>query len=300
MTSTHPTRVWTERRRDGNGFTLIELLVVIAIIALLLGILLPALGKARGTAREAVCLANMRSIGQAMMMYANDHNAKYPANTVGVGNTIQSWFDVKSMGQYLPQFRDAADSIADPDLQTLGGEVYVCPEHPEGGRSYTMNYWASSNIKTNTLGRAWNANVDFGSNMMLVAEAWGQYKGLEDDPQYYTSSTMGSQGMPGERFGGGKGVNDFPGDAWPARGRRGAPETEPAGLPTSYIPYYRHPDRNEEQYKIEGGAVMTFADGHASRKRAAEIVDTNTGLSTFDVLWSPADFKLDREDDDDG
>ncbi len=60
-----------------SGFTLIELLVVISIIALLVSILMPALGRARKQARNVVCMANIKSWSSCIMMYLSDHDDAY-------------------------------------------------------------------------------------------------------------------------------------------------------------------------------------------------------------------------------
>ena len=70
-------------RRTRAAFTLIELLVVVSIIALLVSILLPALGKARETAKRVVCANNMRQTGIALRYYANDNAGWLPTNATG-------------------------------------------------------------------------------------------------------------------------------------------------------------------------------------------------------------------------
>src|ERR1700751_3418003 len=90
---------------DYRGFTLVELLVVIGIVALLISILLPALGRAREAANTIKCARNLRSVGQGVALYVSIYHGYIPASVVFSGMQLTNG------QQYGPGGTQAASDI---------------------------------------------------------------------------------------------------------------------------------------------------------------------------------------------
>jgi len=125
------------------AFTLIELLVVIAIIALLMGVLMPALSKARKQARTTTCLSNLKQIGLAAMLYSQDYDFFIPRGSTGSSSI---WFM-----DFLPYVGQKHNK---GDYKSV--KIYRCKSFPRTGNGlydipnsrqtvcYVINDWTFS------------------------------------------------------------------------------------------------------------------------------------------------------------
>jgi prepilin-type N-terminal cleavage/methylation domain-containing protein/prepilin-type processing-associated H-X9-DG protein len=141
------------RTNSPSAFTLVELLVVIAIIALLIAILLPALGAARAQANRLKCASNLRTLGQVAFQYAYDNKGWIPRNCDYSNPLMPSWIDLlaRNMKKSLPapptgmMYTAAYDLSAVPFYSRI--EWLQCPVFPVDRQpiDFVINGWERKN-----------------------------------------------------------------------------------------------------------------------------------------------------------
>lgn len=109
-----------------RGFTLIELLVVISIIALLIALLLPALSRAKGMARRAICVSYARSLATGVHVYSNDHKDEIPGPSAYFRQTL-NYFQPGAGGPTVSLYGDF--SVIYPNYVS-SPDAHYCPSGP--------------------------------------------------------------------------------------------------------------------------------------------------------------------------
>lgn len=142
------------RLRPFSAFTLIELLVVVAIVALLVSILLPALGRARQQAKSTFCMSNLHGLGLAVQLYVMNHNDRLPGFGLAHGGS-----GADPQGSWIHQMQKEYSNKLITRCPTDESEFWDRPLDPDRPDltlrhvSYALNSYTSQPVDESVAGR---------------------------------------------------------------------------------------------------------------------------------------------------
>lgn len=264
-----------------RGFTLIELLVVISIIALLIGILLPALAAARRTAASMQSLSNVRQIGSiAMFNFLNDQNGQYPWHSSvlpgGADDTKPRWVDflypyINNTEVFISPNIDFSDGATEEILRKPFWHVYSNDDAMQVARQAQQGN--NSHSTTGASGDALLHYGGYGYNYQYLGNSRGSVEFRRQDTSIYQASNTVVVGDT-------EGANE---------GRDGQYTLDPplvsargSGRDTGYYARTNTPNARATPSERNGGrGAFVFADG-SGRQFSREQIDDFDGNGNVD------------------